>query len=217
VAEPLAKPSYSWRFLTAAPPREVFAVMEQMLGLPPFRYEVTSTDSARIVEFERKGFFGQWRKLERRLRDGSREWKRRVRPRWVTVRSTITDTGTLVEVAASRGRGPVPRALQLVNLLTRGTRDRRTIYRERRIPPGPVTLVASWAGTPYPLYEAPDFSAPRGAKVLTATPLVAISEHGPFIRVRLPDGTEGYVERDEIVPAPFEATRRAQEETAVLG
>src|ERR1700726_837484 len=29
----LAKPKYSWRFVAAAPPREVFAVMEQLIGV----------------------------------------------------------------------------------------------------------------------------------------------------------------------------------------
>jgi hypothetical protein len=205
MAEKVAPHRYSWRFGAAAPPREVFAVMEQMIGTPPYRYEVTGSDSARIIEVERKGFFGQWR--------GSPS-----RPRWVTCRAVQSDVCTVVEVEASRGRGPVPRALQLVYLLSRGNRDRRTIYRERAFPHGgPVTLVASWAGVPYLLYTEPSFFAPRGEKVHTAMPLVAVGEHGPFVKVRLQSGVEGYIERDQLVPAPAQATREAQTEVASLG
>lgn len=202
--EPLAPLCYTWRFLAAAPPREVFAVMEQMIGTPPYRYEVTGPDTARIVEVERKGFFGQWVRQPRR-------------PRWVTCRATVGRTGTVVEVAASRGTGPLPRALQLVYLLSRGARDRRTIYRERRIPPGPVTLVASWAGMLYELFTEPRFDAPRQGAIRTASRLVAVEEHGPFVRVRTEDGLEGWVERDQIVPAPAAALREAQEEVARFG
>jgi len=205
MAEKLAPRRKSWRFGAAAPPREVFAVMEQMIGTPPYRYEVTSPDSARIIEAERKGFFGQWRRQP-------------PRPRWVTCTAVQGDTGTIVEIEASRGRGALPRALQMVYLLSRGNRDRRTIYRERTFPSGgPVTLVASWAGTPYLLYSEPRFSASRSEKVYTATPMIAVSEHGPFVKVRLPSGVEGFVERDQLVPAPEEATRAAQSKVASLG
>jgi len=211
----LAKQAASWRFSTAAPPREVFAVMEQLLGVPPYRFEVVDRDQARIVEYSRRGFFGQWTRP-------------RVAIRWVTCRSNTTDVLTRVDVAASSGggliakamgkadKGPSTRALQLIKVLSAGIDDARTIYRERRIPPGPVTLVASWAGTTYQLYLEPRFDAPRGSAILTATELEAIAGgNGPFVRVRLlKDGTEGYVERDQIVAAPSVATREAQLEAA---
>jgi len=200
----LAPSKHSWRFVAAAPPREVFSVMEQMIGTPPFRYEVTGTDTARIIEAERKGFFGQW---SRRVR----------RPRWVTCTASMGETGTEVAVEASAGRGAVPRGLQLVQLLTRGNHDRRTIYRDRHFPNGPVTLVASWAGTPYSMYAEPRFSAPRGEGVLTATPLVSLGHSGSFTRVRTGHGTTGWIERDELVPAPSVATREAQVQTARYG
>ena len=204
MATTLARRHHSWRFVAAAPPREVFAVMEQMLGTPPYRYEVTGVASARIVEAERKGFFGQWRSGPRR-------------PRWVTCQTSVGEAGTVVEVEASRGRGPLSRALQLVYLLSRGNRDRRTIYRDRTTPAGPVTLVASWAGTAYALFTDPSHAAPRGAELLTATPLEAIGNHGPFVKVRTGAGVEGWIERDQLVPAPGEATRDAQTRTAVYG
>jgi len=200
----LAPREHSWKFVAAAPPREVFAVMEQMIGTPPFRYEVTGPDSARAVEAERKGFFGQWSK---RVRN----------PRWVTCTAHLGETGTEVAVEASAGRGAVPRGLQLVQLLTRGNRDRRTIYRDRHFPDGPVTLVASWAGTPYQLYDAPRFSAARGEAVLTATPLFSLGHSGAFTQVRTASGTVGWIERDELVPAPSVATREAQVTTAIHG
>ena len=204
VSESLAKSTYSWRFTVSVPPRYVFAAMEQTTGTPPFRYEVTGSDSARAIESERKGFFGQWSKRVRR-------------PRWVTCTAHLGETGTEVAVEASGGRGAVPRGLQLVQLLTRGSRDRRTIYRDRHFPPGPVTLVASWAGTPYHLYSEARFSAPRGEAVRTATQLYALGHSGSFTQVRTADGTVGWIERDELVPAPAVATRDAQTSTARFG
>jgi len=205
-AEPrhLAPHKHGWKFVAAAPPREVFAVMEQMIGTPPYRYEVTGQDSARVIEVERKGFFGQWSKKVRH-------------PRWVTCTAHLGETGTEIAVEASGGRGAVPRGLQLVQLLTRGSRDRRTIYRDRHFPDGPVTLVASWAGTPYQLYAEPRFSAARGDGVLTATPLVSLGHSGAFVKVRTGSGTVGWIERDELVPAPAVATREAQDATARYG
>jgi hypothetical protein len=109
----------------------------------------------------------------------------------------------------------VPRALQLVQLLTQGSADDCTIYRERKMPPGPVSLVASWAGMPYELFTEPRRDAARGPLILTASRVEAIpGGTGPFTRVRLPDGTEGYVETDQIVAAPERATREAQLEAA---
>jgi hypothetical protein len=109
----------------------------------------------------------------------------------------------------------VPRALQLVQLLSRGSADPRTIYRRRAMPSGPVSLVASWAGMPYRLYTEPRWEAPRGARVLTATGVEAIpGGEGAFTKVRLADGTEGYIETDQIVAAPEASTREAQVEAA---
>jgi len=105
----------------------------------------------------------------------------RIRIRWVRCRAVSSSEGTVVEIEASSGggliskamgkadRGPVTRALQVVRLLTAGAGDARTVYRDRRIPPGPVTLVASWAGTPYRLFLEPRRDAARGREILTAT------------------------------------------------
>lgn len=219
MSESRAKAKYSWRFMVSVPPRYVFAAMEQMLGTPPFRYEVTGPDSARTIEAERKHFlFGNWRRLDVAEPDGTRRQRPFVRARrWVTCRAVATSTGTEVTVEASAGRGAIPRALQLVQLLSRGPADRRSIYRDRAIPAGPVTLVASWAGMAYPLFERPAFDAPRGEAVLTATPLEATDQLGSFVQVRTAAGLEGWVERDQLVPAPREATREAQVRTAVHG
>ena len=188
--------------------------MEQMLGVSPYRFEVIGSDEGRIVEYQRRGLFGQWSKP-------------RIRPRWVSCRAVQGDVGTDVVVEASRGGGlvalamgrrdggPRARALQLVKLLTAGGDDPRTVYRWRSIPPGPISLVASWAGTGYELFTEPRFDAPRGATVLTATDMEAVpGGSGPFIRVRLGDGTEGFVELDQVVSAPGIATREAQEAAA---
>ena len=234
MAEKLKPSKYRWQFVCAAPAREVFASTEQMVGTPPYRFEVVDKDTARLVEFERIGPFGNWRRLGKvdgdgvqlRDRDGAPLWKRRVR--WVTVRAVEDEAGTNVLVEASAGLAgpfhrlagggpPVKRALQVVQLLTRGTRDRRTIYRERHIPPGPVSLVASWAGMPYRLFLEPRYGAPRGETLLTATKLDAIGEEGTFVKVRLPSGDEGFIERDQVVAAPSEASRAAQERIAAIG
>src|SRR5438132_1314082 len=55
-----AKERHSWRFTAAAPPREVFAVMEQLIGTPPYRFQVVGDDEARALEVQRRGFFGNW-------------------------------------------------------------------------------------------------------------------------------------------------------------
>jgi hypothetical protein len=184
--------------------------MEQMIGTPPFRFEVLDRDSARIVEYQRNSLVGSWRRV-----DGTAKLLGRTMPpprnqRWVTCTATTTDAGTVVELEASKGRGAVPRALQLIGVLGRGGDDPRTIYRRRDIPPGPVTLVASWAGMPYALYMAPARSAARGTEIFTATRMDAIAGGTPeFIKVRLSDGAEGYVERDQVVAAPEVATRQA--------
>ena len=210
-----ARRAHAWRFLVAAPPREVFAVMEQMIGTPPFRFEVTGDDSARIVEFQRNSLVGHWRRI-----DGSGTFMGRQRrpvrsQRWVSCRADLQDAGTIVEMEASAGRGALPRALQLIGVLTGGDHDPRTIYRHRQIPPGPVTLVASWAGMAYPLYAEPHRGAARGVEIFTATRMAAVpGGTAEFIKVQLSDGVEGYVERDQVVAAPERATRQAGVETA---
>jgi hypothetical protein len=210
----LAPSAQTWRLLSAAPPREVFAVMEQLIGTTPYRYEVVGESEARIVEHRRRGLFGQWSRPK-------------VRIRWVRCRAVTITEGTWVEIEASSAgglifkamgkadRGPTTRALQLIRLLTAGAADSRTLYRERRIPPGPVTLVASWAGTPYRLFSDPRHDAPRGREIITATEVEALPERsGQFVKVRIAGTDEGWVESDQIVPAPAVSTRDAQVETA---
>ena len=186
--------------------------MEQMIGTPPYRFEVVDDVTAQIVEYQRNSLVGHWRRVDGEGRRGGAPSRSQ---RWVRCRATTTALGTEVELEASRGRGALPRALQLVELLSRGAEDSRTIYRRRTIPPGPVSLVASWAGMPYRLYAAPSRAAERGTDVFTATRMDAV-EGGTaeFVKVRLSDGTEGYVERDQIVSAPARATRAAGAEAA---
>jgi hypothetical protein len=210
----LAPSAQTWHLLSAAPPREVFAVMEQLIGTTPYRYEVVGDSEARIVEHRRRGLFGQW-------------GAPKIRTRWVRCRALTVTEGTWVEIEASSGggliskslgkadRGPITRALQLIRLLTAGADDSRTVYRDRRIPPGPVTLVASWAGTPYRLFVEPRHDAARGREILTATEVEALAERsGQFVKVRVAGHDEGWVESDQIVPSPAVATRAAQVETA---
>src|ERR1039457_4175539 len=210
----LAPSAQTWRFLSAAPPREVFAVMEQMIGTTPYRYEVVGESEARIVEHRRRGLFGQW-------------GRPKIRIRWVRCRAVSITEGTWVEVEASSGggliskamgkadRGPITRALQVIRLITAGAGDSRTIYRDRRIPPGPVTLVASWAGTPYRLFMEPRHDAARGRENLTASEVEELPERsGKFAKLRVAGTDEGWVESDQIVPAPAVSTRAAQVETA---
>ena len=210
----LAPSAHTWRLIAAAPPREVFAAVEQLIGTPPYRYEIVGESEARIVEHRRRGLFGNWAKPK-------------VRIRWVRVRAAEVTEGTEVEVEASSGGGliakamgkadggPTSRALQVVRLLTAGAGDPRTVYRDRRIPPGPVTLVASWAGMPYRLFDEPRHDAPRGREIFTATEVEALAERaGQFVKVRVAGADEGWVETDQIVPAPSVSTREAQVETA---
>lgn len=192
----------SWELIAAAPAREVFAAMEQLIGKLPYRFEVVDPQEARIVEVERRGFFGQWTTPRRRLGR-------------VCCSAVDGDRGTNVHVEAHGGRPELSRALDLVRLLRQGFDDKRTVYRDRHIPPGPVTLVASWGAMEYHLYTEPSFGAPRDGAIIPATPLWAVpGGRGPFVKVRLPAGQEGYVERDEIVAAPVRATREAQLEAA---
>jgi hypothetical protein len=205
-----AKRAAQWRFVVSAPPREVFAVMEQMIGTPPYRYEVIDENSARVVEFSRNSLVGHWRSVADRRTVMGRERPAVRNQRWVHCRAVGGDAGTVVELEASAGRGALPRALQLIGVISRGVNDQRTIYRSRHIPPGPVTLVASWAGMAYPLFVTPSHEAARGMEVLTASRVEAIpGGTSGFVRVRLSDGTEGYIERDQVVSAPAVATRDA--------
>ena len=210
----LAKEKQTWRFVVPTPPREIFATMEQMIGTMPYRFEVLDKDSAQAIEVSRRGTFGNW-------------VTPKIGVRWVRCTAIRTGQGTQVTVTASSpggmllkstGRiesGPVARALQLVRLLTAGRGDQRTIYRQRFIPPGPVTLVASWAGTKYRLYGEPRYDGPPGPEILTATELEAVpGGDAAFVKVRLRDGREGFVERDQIVAATEVATREAQTEVA---
>ncbi len=210
-----AKVAHRWSFVVALPPRECFAVMEQMIGTPPFRFEVTDENSARIVEFERNSLVGHWRRVDGAPTSRGRSRRAARNQRWVSCRATVDATGTLVQVEASGGRGTLPRALQLIGVLSRGVDDQRTVYRVRHIPPGPVTLVASWAGMPYGLFAEPSRDAPRLAHVFTATRMEAVpGGTAEFVKVRLSDGTEGWVERDQVVAAPEVATRAAGLEAA---
>ena len=189
--------------------------MEQMIGTPPYRFEVLGDDSARIVEFQRNSLVGTWRRVDGTGRVMGRQLKPARNQRWVGCTATLQDAGTVVELQASKGRGALPRALQFIGVLSRGVQDQRTIYRSRHIPPGPVTLVASWAGMPYALFREPRYDAPRGAEVFTASRMEAVpGGTAEFVKVRLSDGTEGYIERDEIVVAPSRATREAGVEAA---
>jgi hypothetical protein len=203
---PARKAKFTWRFVTAAPPREVFAATEQMIGTLPYRFEPSGPDTAMVVEAERKHFlFGQ---LSPKVRN----------PRWIRVTAREIEAGTEVVVESTAGKGPKARSLQVVLLLTRGVGDRRTIYRDRTIPPGPISLVASWAGMAYPLYLEPSYTAPRGEAIHTASKVEAIGSYGStWVKVRTASGAEGYVERDQVVAAPPEASRSAQVRTAALG
>lgn len=214
LATVLAPERQTWRFVTPVPPREVFATMEQLIATPPYRFEILGEDSARAIEVSRRGLFGNWARP-------------RVDIRWVRTTAIRRQHGTEVVVAASSGgglivratgrvdAGPTTRALQLVRLLTAGRADQRTIYRQRPIPPGPVSLVASWAGTGYALYSEPRYDSPRGATIHTATEVDAIpGGSAVFVKVRTRAGDEGFVERDQIVAATDVATREAQTEVA---
>jgi hypothetical protein len=210
-----AKLAHRWRFVVAAPPREVFAVMEQMIGTPPYRFEVLGESSARVVEFQRNSLVGHWRRVDGGGKADGRERRPSRNQRWVQCTTSVQNTGTVIELECSKGRGAGPRALQLIGVLTRGVHDPRTIYRVRHIPPGPVTLVASWAGMPYRLFSTPSRDSSRGAEVFTASRMEAVAGGtAEFVKVRLSDGTDGFVERDQIVAAPALATRDAGLEAA---
>lgn len=179
-----------WTAIVFAPPREVFALAEQVTALPPFTFRVVDGDTAEVVQDLANGFFGQWRTV--------RYPKNRIR-----VHCTSTTAGTKVEVDAHGDRAATMRASNLVRVLTAGERDSATVYRYRLIPPGPCTIVQSWAGTGYPLYTEPDHDAPRGEAVKPAGKLVALQQSGRWVRVRAGEGDgceEGWIEADQLVP-----------------
>jgi hypothetical protein len=189
--------------------------MEQMIGTPPFRFEVTGDDSARIVEFQRNSLVGHWRRVDGEGTGHGRQRSPARNQRWVRCTAVVHDAGTVVELEASKGRATLSRALQLIGVLSAGVNDPRTIYRVRRIPPGPVTLVASWAGMPYALFTEPSRTAARGTAVFTATRMEAVAGgNAEFVKVMLSDGTVGYLDRDQVVAAPGQATRAAGMEAA---
>src|SRR3984893_9878775 len=99
--------------------------MEQLIGTRPYRYEVVGESEARILEYRRRGFFGQWSRP-------------RVAIRCVACGAVASALGTRVEIEASSGggliakamgradRGPVSRALQLVRMRAGAPQQRRT-------------------------------------------------------------------------------------------
>lgn len=180
----------SWTATVFAAPREVFATAEQVAALPPFTFRVVDDHTAEVVQDRMNGFFGQWRAV--------RYPRNRVR-----IECRPTDAGTEVQMTAVGDRSALIRASNLARLLTLGDRDRATVYRYRAIPRGGCTLVQSWAGTGYPLYREPDLGAERGRAVRPATPLVALEQHGRWVRVRAGSGEdleEGWLEADQLVP-----------------
>ncbi len=190
----MAKIERRWSVTTYIPVREVFAVMEQLVTLP-LQFEPLSSSKARGIEVIRRGFFGGW---GGRLRN----------PHFFECTAVEAPEGTLVQVEATASRWVVSRAEEFVTVLTRGAGDPYGIYRDGRIQPGEVTLVASWAGTGYELYSEPSFTARRGPAIYTATPLFAVEvQRGRFVRVETRDGISGYVEADQLVMAPALAVR----------
>ena len=188
--------------------------MEQMIGTTPYRYEVVGESEARIVEHRRRGLFGQWGTPQdphplgslpgrgghrgNLGRGGGQLWRR----------ADLQGDGQ----GRSRSDHPSPPGDPAAHRRCFGSPN---VYRDRRIPPGPVTLVASWAGMPYRLFTEPRRDAPRGREILTATEVEALPERsGQFVKVRVAGGDEGWVESDQIVPSPAVSTRAAQVETA---
>ncbi len=179
-----------WDATVFAPPREIFAVAEQVLGLPPFSFQVIDEHTAEVVQDLANGFFGQWSKV--------RYPKNRIR-----IECRSIDSGTRVTVTADGERSATMRASNLLRILGSGERDAATVYRYRSIPVGRCTVVQSWAGTGYPIFMEPDHSAPRGRPVRPASPLVALQQKGRWVKVRAgdpPDSQDGWIEADQLVP-----------------
>lgn len=172
------------------PSREIFAIAEQVTALPPFSFRVVDDSTAEVAQNMMNGFFGQWRRVPYP--------KNRVR-----IRCRDTAAGTEVTVTAVGDRSAAMRASNLLRILTAGEQDGATVYRLRTIPPGPCTLVQSWAGTGYPLFAEPDPSSARGRAIRPATHLRALEQRGRWVRVRAGEGddaAEGWMETDQVVP-----------------
>ncbi len=186
----LGRPRHDrWEAIVFAPPREVFAVAEQVSALPPFTFKVLDDHTAEVVQSEVNGLFGQWRRVKYP--------KNRIR-----IECIATEQGTRLKIAADGQRSASIRAVNLLRILTQGERDQASTYRHRLIRPGPCTIVQSWAGTGYPLFLKPDHQARRGMAVRPATPLSAIEQTGRWVRVRAGDGDavqEGWIEADQLV------------------
>jgi len=179
-----------WEAVVFAPPREVFAIAEQVAGLPPFSFRVVDDHTAEVVQDLANGFFGQWSKV--------RYPKNRIR-----IECEASPAGTRVTITADGERSVTMRATNLLRILGRGERDAYTVYRYRRIPPGLCTIVQSWAGTGYPIFKEPDHRAERGRAVRPASPLRALRQEGRWVQVRAgeePDSEVGWIEADQLVP-----------------
>ncbi|MGA2872033.1 MAG: SH3 domain-containing protein [Candidatus Dormibacteria bacterium] len=184
-----------WVATVFAPPREVFAVAEQVMGLPPFSFRIVDDHTAEVVQELANGLFGQWSKVKRP--------KTKVR-----IECHPTSQGTELTMVAEGQRSATMRAVNLLRILTRGERDAATAYRYRTISPGPCTVVQSWSGTGYPIFLGPDHQSQRGAAVRPATPLTALEQTGRWVRVRAgsaEDGQEGWIEADQLVSDPTPA------------
>ncbi|MGH7608768.1 MAG: hypothetical protein ACREOD_02320 [Candidatus Dormibacteria bacterium] len=185
----------SWEATVFAPPREVFAVAEQVLGLPPFTFNAVDETTAEVVQTLANGFFGQWTRVKYP--------KNRIR-----IECHPTKAGTQLRILAQGQRSSTMRAVNLLRILTHGERDSASTYRYRAVRPGPCTVVQSWAGTGYPLFVAPDHGAERGRAVRPATPLVALEQSARWVRVRAGQGDdteEGWIEADQLVSDPTPA------------
>jgi hypothetical protein len=179
-----------WVTTVYAPPREIFATAEQVMALPPFSFRVIDANTAEVAQVLANGFFGQWSKVKHP--------KTKVR-----IECQPTARGTELTLVAQGQRSATLRALNLLRILTRGERDNATVYRLRAVPPGPCTIVQSWAGTGYPLFSGPDYGAQRGLAVRPATPLSALEQVGRWVRVQAGAGDEvqdGWIEADQLVP-----------------
>lgn len=184
----------TWETTVFTPAREIFTVAEQVTALPPFSFRQVDDRTAEVAQTLANGLFGGWSRV-------------RTPRNVIRIRCEPAELGTHVTITATGPRSAARRGVNLVRILSAGELDPRTIYRVRAIPPGPCTLVQSWAGTPYPVFLAPDHGAPRGVPVRPATPLRALEQRGHWVRVQVggPDATpapEGWIEADQLVAAP---------------
>jgi len=187
-----------WVATVFAPPREVFAVAEQVLALPPFTFRVVDSNTAEIVQDIANGFFGQWSKVKNP--------RNRIR-----IECEPVDAGTQVTVTAVGVRSARMRAANLLRILGQGERDHATVYRYRTISPGPCTVVQSWAGTGYPVFMAPDHTASRGRAVRPSSKLQALRQRGRWVQVRVGEGDDaedGWIEADQLVSDQIPARAR---------